>query len=88
MRGPSEFKTTGSLRTYERADRLKELNLPVLFTAGRYDEASPATVEYFKNQVSGARLEIFERCAHATVQDEPEAYAQSIRAFLRAVEQG
>jgi proline iminopeptidase len=49
MWGPSEFTATGSLRTYERAERLKELNLPVLFTAGRYDEATPSSVEYYRS---------------------------------------
>src|SRR5262249_56000851 len=43
MWGPSEFTATGSLSTYERGEQLKALNLPVLFTAGRYDEATPST---------------------------------------------
>ena len=46
MWGPSEFTATGSLRTYERAEQLKALNLPVLLTAGRYDEATPSTTAY------------------------------------------
>jgi len=86
MWGPSEFTATGSLRTYERAERLKELNLPVLFTAGRYDEATPSTVEYYRSLVPGARLQIFEHSAHLTMQDEPDAYVQTIREFLREVE--
>jgi proline iminopeptidase len=86
MWGPSEFTITGTLRDYERADRLPELKLPVLFTAGRHDEATPETTEYYRSLVPGARLEIFEESAHLTMQDEPEEYAQAIREFLREVE--
>ncbi len=86
MWGPSEFTATGSLRSYERAEQLKILNLPVLFTAGRYDEATPATTEYYRSLVPGARLRIFENSAHLTMQDEPDAYVEAIREFLHEVE--
>jgi proline iminopeptidase len=58
----------------------------VLFTAGRYDEATPATTEYYFSLVPGARLRIFENSAHLTMQDEPNAYVEAIRQFLRQVE--
>jgi len=77
---------TGSLRTYERAEQLKALSLPVLLTAGRYDEATPNTTEYYRSLVSGARLRIFENSAHLTMQDEPDAYVEAIREFLHEVE--
>jgi len=86
MWGPSEFTATGTLRTYDRTARLKELNLPVLFTAGRYDEATPSTTEYYRSLVPGAKLKIFENSAHLTMQDEPDAYVETIRQFLRDVE--
>jgi len=86
MWGPSEFTATGSLRSYERAEQLKTLNLPVLFTAGRYDEATPTTTEYYRSLVPAARLRIFENSAHLTMQDEPDAYVEAIREFLHQVE--
>jgi proline iminopeptidase len=86
MWGPSEFTATGSLRTYERAEQLKALNLPVLFTAGRYDEATPSTTAYYQSLIPGAKLKIFENSAHLTMQDEPDAYVQAVRDFLREVE--
>jgi proline iminopeptidase len=86
MWGPSEFTATGSLRNYERAEQLKILNLPVLFTAGRYDEATPATAEYYRSLVPKAKLRIFENSGHLTMEDEPEAYVQAVRDFLHEVE--
>jgi proline iminopeptidase len=86
MWGPSEFTATGTLRTYERAEQLKGLTLPVLFTAGRYDEATPETTEYYRSLIPGARLKILEHSGHLTMQDEPDAYVEVVRAFLREVE--
>jgi proline iminopeptidase len=86
MWGPSEFTATGSLRNYERAEQLKILNLPVLFTAGRYDEATPATAEYYRSLVPEAKLRIFENSGHLTMEDEPEAYVQAVGDFLLEVE--
>ena len=87
MWGPSEFTATGTLKDYDRTDRLSELGLPVLFTAGRYDEATPGTVAFFQSQVPGAELAILEASAHLTMQDEPEEYVRIVRDFIRRVEQ-
>lgn len=87
MWGPSEFTATGTLRDYDRTGQLKELNLPVLFTCGRYDEATPDATEFYRSHVKDARLEIFEKSAHLTMQDEPEAYVRAVREFLHSVEQ-
>jgi proline iminopeptidase len=86
MWGPSEFTATGSLRTYERAEQLKALTLPVLLTAGRYDEATPSTTAYYQSLIPGAKLKIFENSAHFTMQDQPDAYVQAVRDFLHEVE--
>ena len=86
MWGPSEFTITGSLRDYERESVLPELNLPVLFTAGRYDEATPESIEQFASLVPNSRVLIFENSAHMTMLDEPEAYVAAVRAFLNEID--
>lgn len=87
MWGPSELVATGSLSTYEREDVLPGLDLPVLFTAGRFDEATPATVEHFQSLVPDSRLVIFENSAHMTMIDEPEAFVETVRQFLNEVDE-
>ena len=87
MWGPSDFAATGTLKDYDRTDDLPNLALPVLFTAGRYDQATPATTAYFQSLVPGAELAILEGSAHLTMHDEPEEYVRVIRAFLQRVEQ-
>ena len=86
MWGPSEFTATGTLRKYNREPDLPKLDLPVLFTAGRYDEATPETVQHFKSLIPGAKIQIFEESAHLTMLDEPDTYAEAIRSFLNNVD--
>jgi len=87
MWGPSEFTATGTLKNYEREEDLPGLDLPVLFTAGRYDEATPETVRHFQSLVPGAQIAIFEHSAHMTMLDEADAYADTVRQFLNDVDQ-
>jgi len=86
MWGPSEFTATGTLQHYNREADLPKLRVPVLFTAGRFDEATPRTVQHFQSLVPGAKIRIFENSAHITMLDEPETYAEAIRAFLNSVD--
>ena len=86
MWGPSEFTATGTLQNYNREEHLPKLRVPVLFTAGRFDEATPRTVQHFHSLVPGAKIQIFEKSAHLTMLDEPETYAKAIRAFLDSVD--
>jgi proline iminopeptidase len=86
MWGPSEFTATGTLRSYDRTSRLRELDVPVLYTAGEFDEARPATVEYFRSVTPGARFALIPASAHMTSVDAPEAFADTVSRFLRNVE--
>lgn len=86
MWGPSEFTATGTLKNYNREAELSKLDLPVLFTTGRYDEATPETVRHFQSLTPGAELQIFEGSAHMTMLDEPEAYADAVADFLNKVD--
>jgi proline iminopeptidase len=86
MWGPSEFEATGTLKDYEREEVLPDLDLPVLFTTGRYDEATPETVEHYRSLVPGAMLVVFEHSAHMTMLDEPEANVAAVREFLNEVD--
>ncbi len=86
MWGPSEFHVTGTLKDYDRTGRLGDLELPVLLTAGRYDEATPETTQWYQSLIPGAELIVFENSAHATMLDEAELYVEVVRDFLRRVE--
>ncbi len=88
MWGPSEFYVTGSLATYDRADRLPDLALPTLFTCGRYDEATPAATTWYASLVPGAEVAVFEASAHVPHLEESRRYLDTLGAFLRHAERG
>ncbi|MGO2514746.1 MAG: proline iminopeptidase-family hydrolase [Corynebacterium variabile] len=79
--GP-EWNMTGSLKEWSVADRLGELDLPVLVTSGRSDEMTPATVRPMVDAIPGALWRIFEDSSHMAMMEEPEEYAQVVGAFL------
>jgi proline iminopeptidase len=86
MWGPSEFTVTGSLKSYERLDRLEEINIPTLFTCGEYDEASPDTCRLYQRHLPGSKLHIFEDASHEHHIENKEGYLQVVGAFLEQVE--
>lgn len=86
MWGPSEFHSTGSLRTFDLTPQLHRLRLPVLFVAGEFDEARPETVVRYARAVPGARMEIIPGAAHTLLQDNEAATKRVILDFLGSVE--
>jgi proline iminopeptidase len=87
MWGPSEFYVTGTLATYDGTARLPTIDVPALFTCGRYDEATPATTAAYASLVPGAEVAVFEQSAHLPHLEEPERYVDVLRAFLQRAEQ-
>jgi proline iminopeptidase len=86
MWGAAEFTATGLLRDYDRSDRLGELTLPVLFLAGRHDEAAPETIADFQRRVPGAKMAVLENSAHSTYRTETAEYVKIVRQFLQEAE--
>jgi proline-specific peptidase len=86
MWGPSELTVTGSLRTFDRSRRLHEIALPTLLTCGRHDEATPATVAWYRDLVPGAELAVFEASAHLAHLEERERFNAVVGDFLSRAE--
>jgi proline iminopeptidase len=86
MWGPSEFTTTGTLRDYNRSDRLKEIRVPVLFTSGRYDESTPSATAYYSSMLPGSEMTVFEDASHVPHLEKSAEYLWVVRDFLRKSE--
>ncbi|MDQ3669900.1 MAG: proline iminopeptidase-family hydrolase [Actinomycetota bacterium] len=86
MWGPSEFTCTGNLNGYDPSGRLTELDVPVLWTCGRHDEATPESIAAFQQAVRGSQLVVFEESSHTAHLEEREGYMDVLRAFLREVD--
>ena len=87
MWGLTEFNMTGgNLRYYDRTTQLDQISVPALWTCGRYDEATPETVEYYHDLLPGSELVVFEKSSHTAHLEEREAYMKVLRDFLARVE--
>lgn len=86
MWGPSEFITLGTLKDYDRTNRLGEIKVPTLFIAGEYDEARPVTVKYYQSLVPESSFILMKNSGHLTMQDNPQQDIRAIRNFLSTVE--
>lgn len=82
MNGPNEFFVIGTLRSWSVIDRLPAVDVPTLIISGRYDEATPATVQPYKDGIKGSRWEIFEHSSHMPHVEEQEKCMQVVGAFL------
>ena len=86
MWGPSELQCSGTLRDYDRTAELNTIKVPVLFTTGQFDEATPQTVRYYQSLIPGAELAILPNCAHLTMHDDPAANNEVLRKFLSRID--
>ncbi len=82
MNGPNEFHVIGTLKNWSIVDRLQAIEIPTLIISGRHDEATPATVQPFKDGIKGSRWEIFEHSSHMPHVEEQEACMQVVGDFL------
>lgn len=82
MNGPNEFFVIGTLKTWSIIERLPAIEVPTLIISGRHDEATPATVQPYKDGIKGSRWEIFEHSSHMPHVEEKEKCMQVVGAFL------
>jgi proline iminopeptidase len=86
MWGPSEFHVTGNLKDFDCTSQLEAIKVPTLYTCGRYDEATPASTEYFCSLTPNSQFHLFENSAHLPYLEETEEYVNVMREFLRSVD--
>jgi proline iminopeptidase len=82
MWGPSEFIATGTLKDFELTGLLKRIGVPVLFTAGQYDEASPKTTRYYHSLLPGSEIHVFKGASHCHHVEKRKEYVRVVRDFL------
>ncbi len=87
MWGASEFTITGTLKDYDRVKRLSEIRMPVLFTCGAEDEATPETTRFFQQQVQNSQIHIFSDASHEHHLEKLEEYIAVTGDFLAQADQ-
>ncbi|TCO54258.1 proline iminopeptidase-family hydrolase [Actinocrispum wychmicini] len=82
MNGPSEFHVTGSLRDWSIIDRLGAIDVPTLIISGEFDEATPATVQPYQDNIADSRWEILANCSHLPQLEDTERFNTLVADFL------
>jgi L-proline amide hydrolase len=82
MNGPSEFHVVGTIRDWSIIDRLDRIEVPVLLISGRFDEATPATVQPYADRIKDVRWVIFENSSHMPHVEETERCLDVVGDFL------
>lgn len=82
MNGPNEFHVIGTLKTWSVIDRLSLIDVPTLIISGRHDEATPATVQPYKDGIKGSHWQVFEHSSHMPHVEEQDECMRVVGAFL------
>ena len=86
MNGPSEFHVIGSLKHWDITEQLADIDVPTLLISGRHDEATPLIVGDIHDRIPGSQWVIFEESSHMPHVEEPEAFLDTVEAFLRTID--
>ena len=74
MWGTCEMTSSGNLKDLDLTAELKKITIPTLITCGRFDMATPETMQRYAKQLPNAKLVVFEQSSHLTFAEEPEKY--------------
>jgi L-proline amide hydrolase len=88
MNGPTEFHVVGTLRDWDISPRLSSIEVPVLITSGRHDEATPAQMRHVADHIPQAEWVVFEGSGHMSHFEEPDRYMAVLSDFLARAELG
>ena len=83
MQGPDEFNIIGSFKEWDIWARLREIAVPTLLIAARYDEMSPAQIQRMGTLIPHARVALCGRGSHMAMYDDQRAYFDALIPFLR-----
>jgi proline iminopeptidase len=86
MWGHSEFTMTGTLKNADLTEQLSLITIPVLFTCGEFDEATPATTAFYQSKLPGSEIQVIMDASHSHHLEKPDEYLSIIRNFINNVE--
>ena len=83
MWGPSEFRSTGSLKNFDAVPLLKKIDgNTTLFLIGQYDEARIDTVQDYVAMTPHSELGVIPGAAHGIFNDRPIETVAMLRGWF------
>ena len=86
--GPNEWTPTGTLSGWDVRDRLIEIDVPTLITAGRYDLCTPAVLRELEAGLPNSRTVLFDSSSHTPYLEQATEYAAELNRFLDDADSG
>jgi proline iminopeptidase len=77
-----EYVIDGNLASVEYTDRLAEIHVPTLITAGDHDECAPRLSQTMHEKIPGSKLVILPKSGHMTFVDQPTLFLRAVDEFL------
>ncbi|MDO9337071.1 MAG: proline iminopeptidase-family hydrolase [Caulobacter sp.] len=81
--GPNEFRSDGTLRTYDGTPLLPRIAAPTLILSGQFDAILPATARRFARLIPRGESQVIPGAAHAIQIDQPQRWLMAIDGWLR-----
>jgi proline iminopeptidase len=85
MWGASEFSISGTLSDFNVVPDLPNVDVPVLFTVGEFDEISTGIVNQWKDLTPGSQMVVFEGSSHMTPWNATGESVNAQRTFLNSL---
>jgi proline iminopeptidase len=76
------------LEGWDITERLSEITLPCLITAGKYDLVSPKCAQVIHDGIRGSKLVMFEKGSHLPMWEDRVEFIETVRDFLDSVKDG
>lgn len=82
MNGPNEFHVIGTMKNWSIIDRLHLIQAPTLVFRGAYDEATPACVQPFIDNIPSVESLVFPNSSHMPHVEEKNDCLTAVERFL------
>lgn len=86
MWGPNEWTMTGKLGGWDIRDRLGEITVPVLLTAGRYDMCTPKILDQLRAGFPDAAVVVFDNSSHTPYLEEADEFIGTVERFMDRID--
>ena len=85
MWGRSDFSGTGTLHGCDSTPLLKDMEVPVLYLCGEYDNGTPEAAMYYRSLTPNGEVCVLPGCAHDLTRERPEEFNAVAEAFCERV---
>ena len=73
---------TGTLEHHDSIKCLKDVNVPILYIAGEYDEVLPDTLKFYASHNEQTEISIIPGSGHASANEAPNEVSSLIKNFV------